>query len=89
MASASDVAPSRRLGNLAMVFRHAAKYPLQITAAFTALAVTSAATIAIPYSFKRVIDRGFAAGDGSSAAADRRGARARHRDALLFRRLAR
>lgn len=66
MASASDVAPSRRLGNLAMVFRHARKYPLQITAAFSALAVTSGATIAIPYSFKRVIDRGFAA-NGASA----------------------
>ncbi|MEH3122356.1 MAG: ABC transporter transmembrane domain-containing protein [Sphingomonas phyllosphaerae] len=66
MASASDVAPSRRLGNLAMVFRHARKYPLQITAAFSALAVTSGATIAIPYSFKRVIDRGFA-GNGASA----------------------
>ncbi|WP_394647978.1 ABC transporter transmembrane domain-containing protein [uncultured Sphingomonas sp.] len=66
MASASDVAPSRRLGNLAMVFRHALHYPLQITAAFTALAVTSGATIAIPYSFKRVIDRGFA-GTGASA----------------------
>ncbi|WP_341208511.1 ABC transporter transmembrane domain-containing protein [uncultured Sphingomonas sp.] len=66
MASASDVAPSRRLGNLAMVFRHARTYPLQITAAFTALAVTSGATIAIPYSFKRVIDRGFA-GNGASA----------------------
>ncbi len=66
MASASDVAPSRRLGNLAMVFRHALRYPLQITAAFTALAVTSGATIAIPYSFKRVIDRGFA-GTGASA----------------------
>jgi ATP-binding cassette subfamily B protein len=66
MASVSDVAPSRRLGNLAMVFRHARKYPLQITAAFSALAVTSGATIAIPYSFKRVIDRGFA-GNGASA----------------------
>ncbi|KQN92762.1 ABC transporter [Sphingomonas sp. Leaf231] len=65
MASAPDVAPSRRLGNLAMVFRHAAKYPLQITAAFMALAVTSGATIAIPYSFKRVIDRGFAGSDAS------------------------
>jgi ATP-binding cassette subfamily B protein len=49
-----------------MVFRHARKYPLQITAAFSALAVTSGATIAIPYSFKRVIDRGFA-GNGASA----------------------
>ncbi len=68
MASASDVAPPRRLGNLAMVFRHAGKYPLQITAAFSALAVTSAATIAIPYSFKRVIDRGFAGGDATPEA---------------------
>ncbi|MBB3346626.1 ABC transporter transmembrane domain-containing protein [Sphingomonas sp. BK069] len=73
MASVPDVAParpasSRRLGNLTMVWQHARAYPAQIAAAFTALAITSAATIAIPYSFKRVIDRGFAAGDGSSAA---------------------
>ncbi|PZQ59582.1 MAG: ABC transporter [Sphingomonas taxi] len=61
-----DVAPSRRIGNLAMVWRHALRYPLQITAAFIALAVTSGATIAIPYSFKRVIDRGFSAGGASS-----------------------
>ncbi|MEG8040709.1 ABC transporter transmembrane domain-containing protein [Sphingomonas sp. LR60] len=62
MASASDVAPSRHLGNLAMVFRHARKYPRQITAALTALTITSAATVAIPYGFRRVIDRGFAGG---------------------------
>ncbi|MDR6788388.1 ATP-binding cassette subfamily B protein [Sphingomonas sp. BE138] len=69
MASASDVAPSRRLGNLAMVFRHAGQYPRQITAALIALTVTSAATVAIPYGFKRVIDRGFAGGASPEAVA--------------------
>ncbi|MEH3047174.1 ABC transporter transmembrane domain-containing protein [Sphingomonas adhaesiva] len=67
MASAPDVAPSRRIGNLAMVWHHARRYPAQIAAACLALAVTSAATIAIPYSFKRVIDRGFTGGGGSEA----------------------
>lgn len=62
MASVPDVAPSRRIGNLAMVWQRARRYPAQIAAACLALAVTSAATIAIPYSFKRVIDRGFAGG---------------------------
>ncbi|WP_294192732.1 ABC transporter transmembrane domain-containing protein [uncultured Sphingomonas sp.] len=66
-ATSSEVAPSRRIGNLAMVWRAARAYPLQIAGACVALAVTSAATIAIPYSFKRVIDRGFAAGGDSQA----------------------
>ena len=35
---------------------------------WVALAVTSAATIAIPYSFKRIIDRGFTAGSGEAVA---------------------
>lgn len=60
MASLPEVIPSRRVGNLAMVWRAARRYPAQIAAAGAALAITSAATIAIPYSFKRVIDRGFA-----------------------------
>ncbi|MBS0283263.1 MAG: ATP-binding cassette domain-containing protein [Proteobacteria bacterium] len=52
-------APRRRLGNLALVWDHARRYPGRIAAAGAALTVTSLATIAIPYSFKRVIDRGF------------------------------
>ncbi|MBW6521991.1 ATP-binding cassette domain-containing protein [Sphingomonas sp. RHCKR47] len=66
-AALTEVAPSRRIGNLSMVWRAARRYPAQIAAACLALAVTSAATIAIPYSFKRVIDRGFAAGGSSEA----------------------
>jgi ATP-binding cassette subfamily B protein len=65
--ASTEVAPSRRIGNLSMVWRAARRYPAQIAAACLALAVTSAATIAIPYSFKRVIDRGFAAGGSSEA----------------------
>jgi ATP-binding cassette subfamily B protein len=71
MESVTDAAPAsrRRLGNLSMVWRHAVRYPAHIAAAWVALAITSAATIAIPYSFKRVIDRGFAAGGASEAVA--------------------
>jgi ATP-binding cassette subfamily B protein len=54
--------PKRRLGDLSIVWHAAKAYPLRIAAAWAALAVTSAATIAIPYSFKRIIDRGFASG---------------------------
>ena len=59
---------SRRIGDLAMVWRHAANYPRQIAFAGLALLTTSAATIGIPYGFKRVIDRGFGPGEGGSVA---------------------
>ncbi|QCB42073.1 ATP-binding cassette domain-containing protein [Sphingomonas sp. PAMC26645] len=59
---------SRRIGDLAMVWRHASQYPRQIAFAGLALMMTSAATIGIPYGFKRVIDRGFGPGAGGSVA---------------------
>src|SRR3982751_6813553 len=67
---ASPVAPAtgRNLGHLRMVWAHASRYPRQIATALTALFVTSAATIAIPYGFKRVIDRGFGPGANGSVA---------------------
>ncbi|MFL0412583.1 ABC transporter transmembrane domain-containing protein [uncultured Sphingomonas sp.] len=70
MASSATNEPptSRRIGNLALVWHHAKRYPKQIAAAWVALAVTSAATIAIPYSFKRVVDRGFTSGGGEAVA---------------------
>ena len=52
----------RRIGNLRLVWRHALRYPWQILAAFVALCVSSAATLGIPYGFKRIIDRGFSTG---------------------------
>lgn len=52
--------PSRgRIGDLEMIWRHARRYPGRLAIAGAALLTTSAATIGIPYGFKRVIDRGF------------------------------
>ena len=64
MASAPDPTDkqSRNLGNLKVVFAAAGRYPGRIAAAMLALAVSSAATLAIPYGFKQIIDRGFASG---------------------------
>jgi len=69
-ASASPITPAagRNLGHLRMVWRHASRYPRQIATALTALFVTSAATVAIPYGFKRVIDRGFGPGANGDVA---------------------
>jgi len=58
---------SRKLGHLVTVWRFALSYPAQISAALIALIISSGATIAIPYGFKRVIDRGFAEGGNPSA----------------------
>jgi ATP-binding cassette, subfamily B, bacterial len=70
MTDASSPEPtSRKIGNLAMVYRFAARYPGRIACALIALAVSSAATIAIPYGFKRVIDRGFGEGGDPQAVA--------------------
>ena len=61
--------PSRaRLGNLLLVWRAAGRYPGHIVAALFFLCLSSAATLAIPYGFKRVIDRGFGAGGAGGAA---------------------
>ena len=67
-ASPVTPAPRRNLGHLKMVWAHASRYPRQIAVALAALVVTSAATIAIPYGFKQVIERGFGpAANGSVA----------------------
>ena len=50
---------SAKIGNLRLIWRHASQYPLHIAAAALFLIVSSAATLAIPYGFKRVIDQGF------------------------------
>jgi ATP-binding cassette subfamily B protein len=58
----------RRLGDLRLVWNSVIRYPRQLTFALLALLTTSAATIAIPYGFKRVIDRGFGPGAGGTVA---------------------
>lgn len=61
-------APRRRLASLRIVWQQVLRYPGPLAMAGLALTITSAATIAIPYGFKRVIDRGFGAG-GTEAVA--------------------
>lgn len=50
---------SRSLAPLRMVFGAAVQYPRQIALALLALVITSAATLAIPYRFKVIIDEAF------------------------------
>ena len=58
-----DAAPrSRSLAPLRMVFGTALQYPRQIALALIALVITSAATLAIPYRFKVIIDEAFSGG---------------------------
>jgi ATP-binding cassette, subfamily B, bacterial len=63
-SAAEDPPPVKKLGNLSMVWKHAIRYPVQIGMAVTALLVAALATLAIPDGFRRVIDKGFAAGGG-------------------------
>ena len=59
MMAQSPVPTNRRLGDLRLVWDRVIAYPRHLTVALAALTTTSAATIGIPYGFKRVIDRGF------------------------------
>ena len=61
IAADSDEAPrrSRSLAPLRMVFGTAVQYPREIALALVALVITSAATLAIPYRFKVIIDEAF------------------------------
>ena len=56
----------RRLGSLGIVWRYASRYPGQLAIALAALFVTSATTLAIPWTFRSVIDKGFAHGTNLS-----------------------
>ena len=57
-----DPAPRARIDNLRVIWRMAARYPAHIAAALAGMLVAALATLAIPSSFKLIIDRGFAAG---------------------------
>ena len=52
----------RKLGSLRIVWRFASRYPAQLAVALVALVITSGATLAIPWTFRSVIDKGFADG---------------------------
>jgi ATP-binding cassette, subfamily B, bacterial len=59
---APEAEPSRKLGNLRLIWSFARHYPLQITGAATALVIAASATSAIPVSFRAIIDKGFIGG---------------------------
>jgi ATP-binding cassette, subfamily B, bacterial len=61
-AAKSEPQPSRKIGNLALIWSFAKHYPMQIAAAGTALVVAASATSAIPVSFRAIIDKGFIGG---------------------------
>jgi len=62
--AAAEARPDRRLGDLNMVWRLAGHYPGRIIAAGIAMLVGAGATLAIPGSFRLIIDRGFVQGGG-------------------------
>ncbi len=57
----------RKIGSLALVWRYAINYPGRIAGAIASLLVAAAATLAIPYGLRRVVDEGFVAGGGDIA----------------------
>ena len=59
-----DAPPSRKLGNLALIWRFAVRYPRYIAGAGLMLLIAAGATLAIPDGFRRIIDRGFMAEGG-------------------------
>jgi ATP-binding cassette subfamily B protein len=62
MATAADDKQKKSLSSLGMVWSFARNYPGHIVCAALALLVAAAATSGVPYSFKLIIDRGFAGG---------------------------
>jgi ATP-binding cassette subfamily B protein len=56
---------SRKLGNLAMIWRFAKRYPKQILIAASALLVAALATVSVPAAFKMIVDFAFGSGTPS------------------------
>ncbi|MGB7374282.1 ABC transporter transmembrane domain-containing protein [Pontixanthobacter sp.] len=61
-SAALDRKAARTLGPLKMIWAELAHYPAKVALALVALVITAAATLAIPYGFKLIVDDGFAAG---------------------------
>src|SRR3954463_15596671 len=67
MAVNPDSRPKgRSVNSLRMVWSFAARYPGHIAVAALALLVAAGATSGVPYAFKLIIDKGFAAGAGTT-----------------------
>src|SRR3569832_2029918 len=66
MATRPNRPKGRSIRNLRMVWGFTGRYPGHIAIAALALLVAAAATSGVPYAFKLIIDKGFAAGGGST-----------------------
>ncbi|QXQ04897.1 ATP-binding cassette domain-containing protein [Sphingosinicellaceae bacterium] len=64
-----DAAPTRKLSNLALLWRFVRHYPRHLVLSLLALIVAAGATIAIPQGFKLIVDHGFKAGSDPAAIA--------------------
>ena len=64
MATRPNRPKGRSIKNLRMVWGFTSRYPGHIAIAALALLVAAAATSGVPYAFKLIIDKGFAAGSG-------------------------
>jgi ATP-binding cassette subfamily B protein len=60
MARGEEAKGNRKVGNLSMIWHFAIRYPGRIAGAAVALLVAASATLAIPNSFRLIIDKGFA-----------------------------
>ncbi len=65
MAARPNRPKGRSIKNLRMVWSFTSRYPGHIAIAALALLVAAAATSGVPYAFKLIIDKGFAAGSGT------------------------
>ncbi|MBT2185430.1 ATP-binding cassette domain-containing protein [Sphingobium sp. H33] len=64
MLSVDEPPKAKDLGDLTLIWRAALRYPGRLVGAGIALSLASAATLAIPDGFRRVVDKGFTAGGG-------------------------
>jgi len=65
MANIPNRPKGRSIRSLRTVWGFALRYPAHIAVAAAALLVAAAATSGVPYAFKLIIDKGFAAGSGT------------------------
>jgi len=65
MATAANRPKGRSVKNLRMIWRFASRYRGHIAAAAIALIVAAGATSGVPFAFKLIIDKGFAAGSST------------------------
>jgi len=65
MANLPNRPKGRSLRSLRMIWGFTSRYPGHIAIAALALLVAAAATSGVPYAFKLIIDKGFAAGSGT------------------------